>query len=175
MVAHYAFVSRWRLPVPAARAWEELEGMLRPRADFSWWPGVQVDMPPRRLAPGERLVMSVRTPLGYRLRMLLTITDVDPPRAIAAAGDGDLRGIGRIVVAGDPPAASVVTIHWDVATRRRWMNATAWALRPAFTWAHAHVMRRGGEGLARRLGPARSDLRNAGNSGVRDVSGEAAD
>ncbi|WP_164861688.1 hypothetical protein [Microbacterium sp. CPCC 204701] len=42
---------------------------------------------------------------------------------------------------------TVVVFQRDVETRRAWMNATAWALRPAFERAHARVMDRGEEGL----------------------------
>ena len=151
MPATYSFVSRWAVPVPAERAWAELERMLLPGADRRWWPQLTLPMPPRRLAPGERAVLAVRSPLGYSLRMRLEITDVDPGRALGAASDGDLRGSGRVMVGSDGDAASVIEFHWDVETRKPWMNATAWALRPVFERAHAHVMRRGERGLRRLL------------------------
>jgi len=34
-----------------------------------------------------------------------------------------------------------------VSTERKWMNATAFLLRPAFGWAHARVMAEGESGL----------------------------
>lgn len=163
----YAFVSRWELPVAAERMWHEIERMLRPGADLRWWPGVDVEMPPRRIAAGERTVMTVRSPLGYRLRMLLTITRVESGRTIAADSGGDLRGSGRVVVHPIGPTASVVTIHWDVTTSRVWMNVTARALRPLFTWAHARVMQHGERGLRQALAPPpRSEPRNADNPGI---------
>lgn len=167
MAAKYSFVSRWHLPVGAPRAWDEIERMLRPGADRSWWPRLAVEMPPRRLVPGERLVLTVRSPLGYRLRVLLEITRVEPGRELAATSEGDLQGSGRIVVTAAGVEASVVDIHWDVSTRRAWMNATAWLLRPAFARAHAHVMRRGELGLRRLLAAGRSEVRNADNRRIR--------
>ena len=147
MPAVYSFVSRWRVPGPPERAWRELTRSLRPGAGPRWWPGLTVPMAPRRLVAGERMVVAVRSPLGYLLQMRLELTDIVPGRAIAARSDGDLRGSGRVEIRGDGAEASVVEIFWDVETRHGWMNATAWLLRPAFERAHARVMRRGEEGL----------------------------
>ncbi|MFE5409835.1 hypothetical protein [Microbacterium sp. NPDC056569] len=147
MTARYSFVSRWQLPVPSERAWTELERMLRPGAGRRWWSALTLPMPPRRLVAGERMVLAVRSPLGYSLRVLLELRDIEPGRAIGATSEGDLRGSGRVTVDADGAAASVVTFHWDVETRRTWMNATAWLLRPVFERAHAHVMRAGQRGM----------------------------
>ncbi|WP_137843662.1 hypothetical protein [Microbacterium sp. 2FI] len=152
MGAAYSFLSRWSLDVPARRCWEEIERMLRADAAApTWWPGVELVTPPSRLAAGEHLVLAVRSPLGYRLRVRLELVHVDPGRALSAASTGDLRGSGRVEVAAAGPESSIVTFRWDVATERRWMNATAWALRPAFERAHAHVMRAGERGLRAEL------------------------
>ncbi|WP_461471655.1 SRPBCC family protein [Microbacterium sp. HJ5] len=151
MPAEYSFVSRWHVPVPAERAWQEIERMLRPGAGPTWWPGVRLIEPPATLAPGERLRLGVRSPLGYRLEIGLTLDEVDIGRSIAASSRGDLRGRGRVTVTADGDAASAVVFDWDVVTERRWMNATAWVLRPAFERAHAHVMRSGERGLRREI------------------------
>ncbi|WP_019179242.1 hypothetical protein [Microbacterium yannicii] len=192
MPAEYSFVSRWRVPASADRTWEELERRLRPSSQAGgeqapWWPGLAVDMAPRRLAAGERLVLTVRSPLGYRLRLLLELTLVEPGRRLAARSDGDLRGGGAVTIEaagveagpmrpeapGDAPAApgggvgTVVEFQWDVETRRAWMNATAPVLRAVFERAHAHVMRRGEAGLRAAVAVRhRSDPRNAGNPGI---------
>jgi len=160
MRAEYTFVSHWRVPASAARAWAEIERMIaasdpvtdparRERTDPrpAWWPGVDVVQPATELAPGEQLTIAVRSPLGYRLRVRLMIDDVDPGWALTAQSRGDLRGRGRIVVEPDGDEAAVITFHWDVVTERRWMNATAWLLRPVFERAHGHVMRAGERGI----------------------------
>lgn len=135
----------------------------QPGAGPLWWPAVTLPMPPRRLAVGERMVLAVRSPLGYALRMRLELSEVEPGRTIAATSDGDLRGRGSVTVEAEGAEASVVTFHWDVETRRRWMNLTAGLLRPAFEAAHAHVMARGEHGLRAALAEGRSEARNAGN------------
>lgn len=152
MPATYSFVSRWVLPAPPEQAWRELEHALEPGAGPRWWPGLTLPMAPRRVVAGERLVLAVRSPLGYALRVRLELTDVQPGRALGALADGDLRGHGRVEVAADESGGTTVTFRWHVETRQPWMNVTAWVLRPAFERAHAHVMRRGERGMRAVLG-----------------------
>ncbi|MGK3953013.1 hypothetical protein ACLKM7_11945 [Microbacterium sp. I2] len=172
MPAEYSFESRWVLPGPPELVWRELERTLLPGGPRrAWWPGLTVTMPPRRLRVGERMVVTVHAPLGYRLRVLLEVTEIDPGRTLAATSTGDLRGVGRLSVAAAGAGATasgggvgtVVVFEWDVQTRRPWMNIAAWLLRPVFEGAHAHVMRRGEAGLRARLAGGRSEPRNAGN------------
>jgi hypothetical protein len=155
----YAFVSRWDIPDPPERCWPMLERALRPEG--SWWPGVSVPDPPATLAPGESLTLRVRSPFGYVLRMRLRLTEVEEGIRVAAASAGDLEGAGSLVIEGSA-RGSLITIRWEVRTRRQWMNVTARVLRPAFVWAHARVMRSGEVALRRALA---SEVRNAGNPG----------
>ncbi len=148
MGATYAFVTRWEIDADAERCWDAIEGMLRPGARVApWWPGVSIADRPRAVAVGERLALAVRSPLGYALRMRLTLTQVEPGRVLAAESDGDLHGTGRIEVIATGASSCTVVIDWSVETRRPWMNATAGILRPLFERAHARVMRRGERGL----------------------------
>lgn len=155
MAASYSFVSRWSVPAPPERTWTELERSLTSSGEGApWWPGVRLVDAPERLAVGEALTLVVRSPVGYRLRVRLVIDHVAQGRALEAAGDGDLRGRGRIEITPDGASASALIFHWHVETRRRWMNATSWALRPVFERAHAHVMRAGERGLRAALARA---------------------
>jgi hypothetical protein len=163
----YSFVSRWHLPVAPEAAWSELARTLEPGSGGArWWPGFALTMAPRRVTAGERMIITVRSPLGYALRLRLEITDAEPGRSITARSEGDLRGQGSVEVQAAAGGASVVVFHWDVETRRPWMNATAWLLRPVFEHAHTRVMRRGERGLRTELRERRSELRNAGNAAV---------
>ncbi|GAA2015389.1 hypothetical protein [Microbacterium ulmi] len=150
MGASYSFVSRWEVPATPQRCWAQLQRMLSPGVE-SWWPGMAIVEAPTEVAAGRSLTLAVRSPLGYRLRTRLTITDVDPGRSLSAASAGDLRGTGSVEVRTAGEAASVVVFHWDVTTERAWMNATARVLRPVFERAHAAVMRAGERGLTARL------------------------
>ncbi len=147
----YRFVTRWELPAPRERCWVELVRFVGDGTVQSWWPGVSVPVPPSRPVPGERLVLAVRSPFGYRLRARLTLTEVDPGRALAAESTGDLRGAGRVELESLAPDRTAVVFHWDVSTEKAWMNATAAVLRPAFVWAHHVVMARGERALRARL------------------------
>ena len=120
--------------------------MLRPGAVPTWWRSVEVVRAPTDLAVGESLELSVRSPLAYRLHPRLTITDLVPGRRIRVSSAGDLAGSGRVDLVGESDGTSI-TIRWDVATERAWMNASAFLLRPAFTWAHSRVMAEGERGL----------------------------
>jgi len=149
MAAAYSFTSEWRVSASADRCWAELERMLV-AADTAWWPGMSVPDPPSRLAPGERLSLAVRSPLGYRLRVRLLLTGVVEGRSLEAASTGDLVGAGGILL--EPDAArTIIVLRWDVTTARPWMNATAPLLRPLFAAAHTRVMARGERGLRARL------------------------
>lgn len=163
MPAEYSFVSVWTIAASREWVWGELERMLQvvdaaddagagPRPE--WWRGVAVVGSRGPLAPGKRVVLTVRSPLGYRLRMDLVVSRVEKGCAAEAVSCGDLRGSGSVEVAERAPGLSSVTIRWNVRTERVWMNATAWALRPVFVRAHSRVMRAGERGLAGALSRA---------------------
>jgi hypothetical protein len=119
--------------------------MLRDGA-VPWWPGVCLAPAPIEPAVGAEFVLVVRSPIGYRLRVNLRITQVEPERLIAADAAGDLRGRGSII-AHAADEGSILTFFWDVETRRAWMNLTAPVLGPVFVRAHERVMARGERGL----------------------------
>lgn len=96
MAAAYSFVSRWHIPASADACWSEIERMLGTDPGPSWWRGVRVAEPPASIASGEHVALAVRSPLGYRLRVRLTLTEVHAGRSLGADSAGDLRGIGLI-------------------------------------------------------------------------------
>lgn len=150
MPARYSFVSSWHVPIPAPRAWEELTRLIV-APQLEWWPAVTVPEPARAVEPGEGLVLAVRSPVGYRLRIRLIIDEVERGHRIAVTSTGDLHGSGRLEVTPDGEQGAAVAFHWVVDTQRRWMNATAWLLRPVFERAHTRVMAAGERGLRAEL------------------------
>lgn len=142
----YSFVSRWEAPASPERCWDELVRTLQ-AGGGSWWRALSVSEPPAALAEGETLGLAVRSPLGYRLRVGLTLTDVREGALIAAASDGDLRGRGRVELVPMGARRTEILWGWDVTTERTWMNAAAVILRPAFARAHHAVMRAGERGM----------------------------
>jgi hypothetical protein len=110
--------------------------------------------------------LRVRSPWGYRLRVVLTVTDLVPARRLAAVSEGDLVGKGSLHLALRRLATGArLTWVWEVSATRRWMRLTAPVLRPVFAAAHT-LMRRGERGLIAHLTRG-SDVRNAGNRGGR--------
>ena len=119
-----------------------------------WWRGVEsvVELEPG----GDNKVGSLsrqrwRSRLPYAIEFESRTTRVEPPWEIDGSTTGELEGRGRWRLF-ERGGTTAVLYQWDVLTTRRWMNAAAPVLRPAFRWNHDAVMRQGGEGLARRLG-----------------------
>jgi len=119
--------------------------MLRDGA-VAWWPGVRVAPAPVDAAVGAQFLLLVRSPLGYRLRVTMRITQSEPARLIAADAVGDLRGHGAITVRA-VGGGSILTFVWEVETQRLWMNLAAPLMHGAFARAHDRVMARGERGL----------------------------
>lgn len=149
MSAEYSFTTRWHVPADAAWCWAQMEDLLH-SGEASWWPAVVVTRPPAGVEVGNTLTLRVRSPLGYRLEVDLTLTEVERPTRLAAASDGDLAGTGRIEVDAQG-AESDIRIVWEVSIRKRWMRTVAPALRPVFVWAHESVMVGGEHALLARL------------------------
>ncbi|KIC57417.1 hypothetical protein [Microbacterium hominis] len=167
MPQEYSFTSHWLLPVSVEECWARCEAALM-AGEVPWWPAVGLE--PRRtaLAPGDIVHLRVRSPWGYRLRVVLTVTDLVPARRLAAVSGGDLVGKGslHLAPASAPATGARLTWVWEVSATRRWMRLTAPVLRPVFAAAHTLIMRRGERGLIAHLTRG-SDVRKAGNRGGR--------
>ena len=148
-MADYAFLTTWLLDAPREDVWREIYEVERwPE----WWPGVELV---ERLREGDETGVGAvyrhrwRSTLPYAVGFDVELKRVEPPDVIEADARGELTGVGRWrMYAGRETA---VTYEWRVRTTRPWMNAVAPVARAAFEWNHNAIMRRGGEGLARRL------------------------
>jgi uncharacterized protein YndB with AHSA1/START domain len=150
-MAEYHFLSAWLLRAPAGAVWDALHDAGEwPR----WWPGVTAT---RETAPGgpggigRRFEITWRSFLPYALTFEMTVAALDRPRLLEGRAVGELDGTGRWTLH-ERDGITAVLYQWDVATTKRWMNLVAPAARPVFAFNHDYVMRRGAEGLARRLG-----------------------
>jgi hypothetical protein len=150
-MAGYRFLTTWLLAAERERVWDAIHATERwPE----WWRGV-VRVTEVRPGNGDGVGAVYdhewRSFLPYPVRFRVETTRVERCHLIEGRADGELRGAGRwrLWSEGD---ATAVTYEWDVETTRPWMNAVAPLARPVFEWNHDWVMRRGGEGLARRLG-----------------------
>jgi uncharacterized protein YndB with AHSA1/START domain len=149
-MARYEFVTHWRLDAPIDAVFDQI---LKVENWPKWWRGVEGVI---QLEAGDddRVGSAWRytwkSVLPYRLVFDMRLTRVQRPVAIDGTAAGELAGEGRWRLSTDRDA-TVVRYEWDVATTSRWMNLLAPLARPLFAWNHDVVMRRGGEGLARRL------------------------
>jgi len=142
----YSFRTIWRVDASPEHVWAEIERVMAGES-AGWWPAFRVERP-APLERGAALGVVVRAPFGYRLRIVLTLTDVEPRRSIAARSAGDLEGGGGIEITPEG-GGSAMRFVWDVAVRKRWMRVASPILRPVFALAHGLVMRAGERGLRR--------------------------
>lgn len=94
-----------------------------------------------------------KSALPYRLKFDMRMTRIEPPVALDGVARGELAGEGRWRLYRSE-GGTLVRYEWDVRTTSRWMNVLSPIARPLFAWNHDVVMRQGGEGLSRLLGPA---------------------
>ena len=143
------FLTTWLIDAPREDVCREIYDVERwPE----WWPGVEVV---ERLREGDDSGVGAvyrhrwRSILPYAVGFDVELKRVEPPNLIEADARGELAGVGRWrMYAGRETA---ITYEWRVRTTRPWMNAIAPVARGVFEWNHNAIMRRGGEGLARRL------------------------
>jgi uncharacterized protein YndB with AHSA1/START domain len=149
-MARYDFVTRWHLDAPIDAVFEEL---LLVEQWPAWWHGVEDVVELERGGAdrvGSRWRYTWKSVLPYRLVFDMRVTRVQWPVAIDGAAMGELAGQGLWRLFGERDG-TLVRYEWNVATTSRWMNLLAPLARPLFAWNHDVVMRRGGQGLARRL------------------------
>src|SRR5215208_3485306 len=149
-MADYRFLTTWCLDAPIEKVWDALYASERwPE----WWQGVE-DVTVLEAGDenrvGELSRYTWKSALPYRLAFEMRTTRVERPHLVEGQARGELTGEGRWRLFEGQGTA--VTYEWVVVTTERWMNALAPLARPVFAWNHDYVMRRGGEGLARRLG-----------------------
>ena len=147
----YSFLTTWLLKSPREQVWD----VIYDEACWpEWWRGVEVAeelRPGNALGIGTKSRMVWRSWLPYRVEFEVTATKIEPFSLMEGQAVGDLEGIGRWRLY-EQEGVTAVLYEWNVATTKPWMNRMAPVLRPVFEWNHDWVMRRGGEGIAQRLG-----------------------
>ena len=149
-MADYSFVTTWNIRAPLDDVWHTL---LDSRSWPSWWASVlRVDelLPGDSRKVGNLSDITWRGALPYTLTFRVLVTTVTPMEYMDGLASGDLDGRGRWYFSHDQ-GVTQVRYAWDVRTGKAWMNALAPLLRPLFRWNHDVVMRKGGEGLAKKL------------------------
>lgn len=149
----YAFVSTWRVGAPLDETWTFLTSPGQSWVD--WWPSLETaDVRRTPGLVGSAATCTWRSPVGYRLTFVLTLTGVEPGRLVVLAADGDLAGTSTVRFAPEPDGGTRLDIELRVSTAKAWMNAAGLVLGPVFRYGHHAVMRRGERGLRRGLAPS---------------------
>jgi hypothetical protein len=147
----YRFLTTWLLESPRDPVWDAIYDQ-----DHwpEWWRGVEAV---EELEPGDESGVGKLSRLTWRSRLPYDLVieartrTVAKPHLIEANAHGELVGEGRWRLF-ERDGVTAVVYEWNVTTSKRWMNALAPLLRPAFEWNHDWVMRNGGAGLANLLG-----------------------
>lgn len=164
---HYEFCTRWVIAAPLQSVWEAIEDPeLWPR----WWGAVRTAEVLEQGGDGgagQRVRYAFRSELPYTLSFESVVRDVGSPHTLVADVYGDLEGEGRWDVA-EEGGVTVLDCTWNVRTTKPMMNVLAPLLRPVFVWNHHRMMRRGGEGLARRVGASLVRVDTSPGLGVAD-------
>lgn len=150
-MASYEFLTTWVLDAPREDVYDAIWDSA---AWAEWWPGVveatETD-PGTPCGIGRRGRFTWRSRIPYPVRFAVVSTEVERPHLLAGTTSGDLEGTGRWRFF-EADGATAAIYEWEVRTATPWMNAAGTLARPIFRWNHDQVMRRGGDGLARRLG-----------------------
>jgi uncharacterized protein YndB with AHSA1/START domain len=157
-MADYNFVTLWRFRAPLAPVWDLIYDSERWP---TWWRGVERV---EKIEPGDAEGIggvsryTWKSKLPYRLAFDMRLTRVEPMSAIEGEAIGELTGTGRWRMSQDGDATSV-RYDWNVSTTKPWMNLLAPVARPVFKWNHDVVMGWGAEGLAKKLGVERLNVK----------------
>lgn len=148
--------SAWHLPATPERVWAIIAD-----ADMSWptwWPHCTFAAPLVRTEPkstsqedilkATTAYLNFKASLGYTLTISIHPTEVTAPSEIDFDAGGHLEGTGRVALTAESNGkATRMDIEWRVRPAQPWMNFLTPIAAPAFTAAHALMMRQGERGL----------------------------
>lgn len=142
---HYSFRSTWRINAPKQLVEQKIENI---ESWPDWWQGVESATIHHKNSHyiGSRAGITWKAPLGYRLRLTITITDHAPGQLLHFTSAGDLDGYGSWSFKEKSSRTDMVII-WEVRTTKPWMNRLAFILKPLFIRGHHTVMKNGEKSL----------------------------
>ncbi|WP_276356932.1 hypothetical protein [Cohnella caldifontis] len=146
----YQFESDWKLEADIHQVWEIIGGIRY----HEWWNGISSRQIHRSGNPGgigDKYEYVLRTKLPYQLSWTAEIVARKDPEYLEIRSTGELEGIGYWTLSQEGGVTHARYI-WKVNTNKKWMNALAPVLRPAFVWNHDQVMKEGAKGLAAAMG-----------------------
>lgn len=144
----YEFVSHWLIDTDIVTA-EQTITDLHHWSD--WWEGLEA-LEVTGAAPdnvGTEMTCIWRSDSGYRLKLLVRVTEHIIGKRMTFTSSGDLSGSGDCRFESVSDEQTAITITWNVATTKSWMNMLAPLLRPTFVKNHHRLMKKGERGLNR--------------------------
>ncbi|MGH2542643.1 MAG: SRPBCC family protein, partial [Ardenticatenaceae bacterium] len=99
---------------------------------------------------GRRVKLTVKSALGYRLKLDVEIVEMEPPRYLSTLSRGQLEGTGvwEFAQEGDK---TVATWTWIVESHHPLLNLLEPVAKGLFRWSHNDASRKGHRGLKRLL------------------------
>jgi hypothetical protein len=150
MAAQYLFITDWYIRAPLQQVWDAI---YLSEEWPQWWDSVLSVT--ETVKGDERGIGSVRiyklqSPVLYTLSFSLTLTERIEYKLLKGSASGDLKGIGAWRFE-ENNGITHVQCEWNVSTTVWWMNLFAFMLKPAFSYNHRLVMKRGAKCLAKKL------------------------
>ena len=149
-MAEYTFVDHWFVVAPIETVYRTVAD---PRTYPQWWKDydritILKDAPFPHV--GGQAEFLIRSPFGYRLRIVVETVAAEPPRSITTHSSGQLQGTGiwEFRQEGD---ITHVTFTWTVRSDHPVLNRLERVAKPLFALSHAIVSGRGHRGLKRLL------------------------
>lgn len=150
MAKAYAFITRWQVRAPLPEVWDLIYDSVQwPQ----WWKGVlavSVIKAGDETGLGGVRKYTWKSVLPYRLEFDMELVVIDHYRYMKGVAAGELDGIGEWYFE-EKDGITYVQYNWNVFTRKVWMNACHFMLKPVFEFNHHQVMAWGAKGLARKL------------------------
>lgn len=144
------FLTTWLLAAPRQDVWDALADVL----DWpAWWVGIEAAA---ELAAGDERRVGARYRVRWRGRAPYAVAfdfevmEVHEPLSMSGRASDGLTGTGRWRLF-EQDGVTAVLYEWQVRPERPAMRAAAWLAPATLQRNHDWVMRRGGQGLARRL------------------------
>ena len=146
----YNFETHWKFEADVEQIW----GLINEFNYGDWWKGLdskRIKKGTSEIGVGDRFISIFKTKLPYQLKFESEVVKIESPSYLEISVFGELEGHGIWRLSQQGPITHVQYI-WQVNTNKKWMNALAPLLRPAFIWNHGQVMNDGAKGISNLLG-----------------------
>ena len=146
----YHFESNWELKAPV----NEVFNVIKNSKQWpDWWKSI-TKVEEKESGGNDSLGnvrnYTIKSPIGYKLRFDLLLTDIILDSLIGGDASGDLIGRGSWLFT-EKNNICYITCLWDVKTTKGWMNTFRFILAPILKWNHKLVMKKGAKGLAKKM------------------------